>query len=95
MTHPENDPRPDEDAEPQAQQEPVDFGLSDEDLAAIAEGKSKVVPDLPKIGNSAYTIENAPIAKMAMPASFFDVDPPSLEPLLPKEPDEEDDDQSG
>ena len=63
-------------------EEPLAFELSEDDLEAIAQAKSKVVPNLPKIGNSAFTIENAPVAKAIMPADFFS----PAEPIDPEQP---------
>jgi hypothetical protein len=41
----------------------VEFGLSQDDMSAIAEGKSAVVPNVSFFGKTAFTIENAPIPK--------------------------------
>jgi hypothetical protein len=73
-------------------QEPIEFGLSDEDLEAIAAARSKVVPDMPPVGNSAFTIENAPVAKSIMPAEYF---MPPQQQLAPEPQAASEDDDEG
>jgi hypothetical protein len=41
----------------------IQFQLSAQDLEAISSAKSEVVPNIPELGKTVYTIENAPIAK--------------------------------
>ncbi|MDF1662303.1 MAG: hypothetical protein P1V97_11055 [Planctomycetota bacterium] len=54
---------------------PINFDLTDTDLEDIAAAKSKVVPNLPDIGKTAYTIENAPVAKAIQSDYLMEVEP--------------------
>lgn len=58
--------------------EPINFDLSEEDLEAIAQNQSKVVPNLPTNERTPFTIENAPMAKSIMPAHFMAPPPDTL-----------------
>jgi len=46
--------------------DPRPFQMNEEDLEAIAKAKSKVVPNIKRLGKTAFTIENAPVAKSIM-----------------------------
>lgn len=70
--------------------QPINFEMTDTDLEDIAAAKSKVVPNLPDIGKTAYTIENAPVAKAIQSDYVMEVEPPLMEQQA-KEDLEEDD----
>lgn len=72
--------------------EPVDFELSEEELKAIAEAGSEVLPDEPSSAETPYTIRNAPVAKSIVPAHEFDRRPGRPGDALPVANDEDDDD---
>ena len=48
---------------PDANDESIEFQLSQDDLEAISSGLSKVVPNLKYSGTTAFTIVNAPTPK--------------------------------
>ena len=70
--------------------QPINFDMTDTDLEDIAAAKSKVVPNLPDIGKTAYTIENAPVAKAIQSDYVMEV-----EPQLTAEPAAEDSSEEG
>lgn len=54
---------------------PINFEMTDTDLEQIAEAKSQVVPNLPELGKTAYTIENAPVAKSIQRDYMMEIEP--------------------
>jgi hypothetical protein len=50
-------------SEPREEGQQVSFEMSREDLEAVSEAQSEVVPNVQFFGKTAFTIENAPIPK--------------------------------
>lgn len=71
--------------------QPINFEMTDTDLEDIAAAKSKVVPNLPDIGKTAYTIENAPVAKAIQSDYMMEVEPLITEQIAEDSPEDEDD----